>query len=107
MFSDQGIWFEVHESDEEENAGNNSTLRVFFDTEEDDSFGIPDKSSISFMEDEIKRFNNIEKHFEDVNKVAAIPKHEFDIIVDYFQAISNALKMAVESLKVHYLSLED
>ena len=96
VYVDQNIWFVIDQAETQ-----NGTLEIYFDTEDEESFGIPDVSAISFMENELKRLEKLGGHFT-LSQFPAVPKHEWDTIVDFYQATSTALKMGIAASKAYH-----
>ena len=82
------IWYLIMEVEGE--------LKVAFDTEDEDGFGVPDKEDIEILKKELKRLESMENEFQR-KRNSSIPDYQWDTVVKFFNSKKMGLSMAIEA----------
>ena len=93
VFLDQDIWFEIH------NENENLTVQ-WYEGDDDDSYPEVTESGIEFLKEELSRIEQAADRL--LNKQGDIPDHEWDIIYNYYMAVSLDLYTVIGVLKDTY-----
>lgn len=99
IFPEQNIWFAIDDwNDDDDDNNRPPMLKVEWDTEGKEAYGIPNKAGMTFLRNELQRLNSVvaEKVLKEQGDV---PKHEWDIILQYHRDATIAISMAIESLE--------
>ncbi len=86
VFLDENIWFEIEKEDED--------IEAYFDVAEEDSYGIPNKSQIEFLEAEIRRLQIVNETL--LGDQGTVPEREWQIIKDFHAASMKDISCAIE-----------
>ena len=82
------IWYLIMEVDGE--------LKVAFDTEDEDGFGVPDKEDIEILKKELERLESMENELQRMRN-SSIPDYQWDTVVKFFTSKKMGLSMAIEA----------
>lgn len=93
VYMDQEIWFEIHNE--------NDSLTVQWDERDDDDY-YPEvtESGLEFLKEELSRIQHAADRL--LNKQGDIPDHEWDIIYNYYMAVSLDLYTVIGVVKDMY-----
>jgi len=83
------IWFEIVSTPHD-------GLSVIFDTLEEDSFGIPKRKDILFLQSELERLQRVGKEF--LKEKGSIPQYEWDMVNAYYAAAVTGISMGIEAI---------
>jgi hypothetical protein len=89
VFYDEGIWFEIYEDEDGE-------LEAIFDDDTADSYGIPNKEQIQFLQKEINRLNDVGKIV--LNDQGDVPDREWQTIKNLHTAAVTDISAAIEEV---------
>lgn len=112
IWLDQDIWFEMdynHQSGEleviwdlPENYSPDEPPEIWDldDDEEDADYGVPSTDALSFLRNELERLELVGKTV--LQDAGDVPKHEWETILQYYDAATEAIRMAIAAANTYH-----